>query len=181
MNKETQEVTEELLKITTEELITSTSDYLKFIIKKSGIQRDDIFPNISFILGIEHAYSTFLGDFIPAKEDKPMEIRLYIDAIIDYSSYLGVDYSSMVAKVLFTQVHNAMSWESHGKYDFLKAEQFATRIVKKLKRQGIAIDPRPKVYLDSSANAIELTARQKWIDKWITESLTEETASDIDN
>jgi hypothetical protein len=153
-----------------QDLLIQTREFLKVVINKSGIRTDvpALSSTISFIMDDGHTRSMFLGDYVPPTETKPAEIRLYIDAIVDYSIYLGIDYNSLIAKVLLSQVHHALTWESKQKFDFIKAEQFAAKACRKLNRQGIVSDIRPKMYMDTAnANAIEMTARQKWIDRWL--------------
>jgi hypothetical protein len=154
-----------------QDLISQTREFLKVVINKSGIRTDveALSSTVNFVLDASHARSVFLGDYVAPSETKPVgEIYLYLDAIIDYSLYLGVDYGSLIAKVLLTQLHHALSYKPDRTLDYIKAENFASKACRKLNRQGIISDVRPKMYFDPSAtNPVELTARQKWMDKWL--------------
>jgi hypothetical protein len=160
-----------------EELLTYTRDYLKAVVNKSGIRTDidELNSTISFVMGDNHKRSVFLGEFVPPTDEEPAsQIRLHIDALVDYSIYQGVDYSSLAAKVLLTQIHHTFTWQSKEKFDFEKAEQFASKACRKLNRQGIVKDLRPKMYIGpSNSNSLEITARQKWIDQWLKKEFDE--------
>ena len=152
-----------------EEMLNTTREFLSYAMKKSGIRGDlkALGSKVSFVMNDNKMKSFFMGEYITPNEVNPSgEIRLYIDAIISYAEYLGVDYWSTITKVLFCQVHHALTWESKNKFDFDKAEKFASKICKKLVKQKIITDLRPKMYINTSDRLV-LTARQKWIEKWL--------------
>mgnify|MGYP001180492125 FL=1 len=150
------------------DLLHETSLFLSRAINKSGVRynQDELMSLINLCVGVDKKRSFFLGELItPEDGAKDVKIYLYIDAIIDYASFLGIDYWSVLAKVAFCQVHHYLQWKSGKEIDYDKAEQFGSKICRKLYRQGLITDTRMQMYLGNS-NTLILLARQKWVEKW---------------
>lgn len=150
------------------DMLNATRNFLSYALHKSGVRGDTqrMRTMVSFRMNDNKLRSMFLGEYTTPSETCPNgEIIIHVDAVFDYAAYLGVDYWSMIAKVLFSQVHHALTWDSKKTFDFEKSEKFATKICKKLMKQTIITDPRPKIYI-AGTDRLNLLARQKWIEKW---------------
>lgn len=168
-------------KILIEAMMTELNNHLNYALSKSGLRLDydKLRKNIVLNHGSDRRVSVFMAACNEPSEKYPEgRIVLYIDAIADYSTYIGRDMKDVILKIFFTQVHHYLTLNSKGKVDYNKAEKFATRICSKLIRQGIMSAEPPIFYINTKDPAMyyQRLLRSQWFTSWSGINLNEPVA-----
>jgi hypothetical protein len=162
----------------------ATLETMKLSFIMSGIRGMDFIPeHIVIREGDDKVTSTAMGAIIkPCEQHPDGGIVLYMDAILHYSTFIGKDFIHIAAKIMFAQVHNLMSYKEKGKFDFHKAEIFATRACRKLMKRKFFTWMPPVFYIDAKDEKMRynLLLRQEWIKNWTGKEL-EEVAKEMGN
>ena len=158
-------------KILIEKMMTELNNHLNYALKKSGLKID--YDKIRKNIVLNHESSRYISVFMaacnePSEQYPEGRIVLYIDAIADYSKYIGRDMKDVIVKIFFTQVHHFLTLNSKGKVDYDRAEKFATKICNKLIRQGIMSADPPIFYIDTKDPAMyyQRLLRSQWFQSW---------------
>lgn len=159
-------------------IMEALNEHLVKCFKKSGLRiNDEFLKEIVFLRdGDNKLKSIFLGVYdLPTEGNKQGKITLYIDAISDYSSYIGRDFFDVSTKIFFVLIHNYITCTEGKKLDNLRAEKFASKICKKLLKQGLLSKEPPIFNIDYSDKnmAYQILLRQQWMQKWTGMSLDE--------
>lgn len=150
--------------IVIKEFLDSINDFLLYAFKKSGLRmNNDILNRIILRHGEEKLKSVFMASYNPEDDT----ITLYIDAITDYASYIGRPVYDVIAKIFFTQIHHHLTRKKN--IDYLKAEKFATKVCRKLLKQGIIEQMPPIFYIDAEDKNMyyQRLLRKQWFERWI--------------
>lgn len=163
------------------ELIGEIAAFLNHCIKKSGIRIENTLINSSSILIMDNNRENYdallLGYYNKEQTDKYPNGRivLHIDAIMDYCDFIGKDFSSVLAKIFFAQIHHLLSFKSKGTVNDLKAESFSRKTCNKLFRQGIIAEEPPIFYINPEDKAMhyQKMLRSVWIEHWTGKKYSE--------
>lgn len=145
--------------------------HLDKCLKKSGLRNDieDIESIVTLQHGENKGISVVLGSYSPSvEEEEKGRIILYIDAISDYSKYIGRNFLDVITKIFFAQVHHYMTYEKGKELDYLKAESFATKICRKLLKQDLIEKLPPIFYIDIEDDNMmyQRLLRRQWFEQW---------------
>lgn len=158
-------------KILVERIMTEINNHLNYVLSKSGLRLDydTLRKSIALNHGSDRRLSVFMASCSESSEEYPEgKIILYIDAIADYSAYIGRDMRDVIAKIFFTQVHHYLTLNTKGKVDYIKAEKFATKICNKLIKQGIISTEPPIFYINTKDPTMyyHRLLRSQWFESW---------------